>query len=41
LAKATLLPDSTHPQPKCAEELSLIWHLRLCSVPRANSPRAD
>jgi len=41
LAETPGLPQLADSFPQPVKEFRLIWHLRLCKVPRAETPRAD
>jgi len=41
LAQSPRFPDFADPPTKPGKEVSLICHLRVCKVPRAEIPRAD
>jgi len=41
LAEPLGLPQLADAFPQAVKEFRLIWHLRLCKVPRAETPRAD
>jgi hypothetical protein len=41
LAQSPAFPDFSDPAAKPGKEFSLICHLSVCRVPRAETPRAD